>query len=87
MTNTTDPVDTGALRGVSARLAAVPISGTMEQRMTVMRAQVELTRAADEVDRLRALIENEPHAVACNYEMTWRDGSTLPCACWKADAP
>jgi uncharacterized membrane protein len=49
----TDLVDTDALRGVSARLAAVPASGTMEQRMTVVRAQVELTSAADEVDRLR----------------------------------
>jgi hypothetical protein len=50
----TDPVDTDALRGVSERLADVPINGTMEQRMTVVRAQVDLRTAADEVDRLRA---------------------------------
>lgn len=74
----TDPVDTDALRGVSARLAAVPVSGTAEQRMTVVRAQVELTRAANEVDRLRAVIESAPHREKCRPH--------IACTCWKADA-
>lgn len=47
-------MDTEALRSVSDRLGAVPFEGTLEQRMTLVRAEVELVAAADEVDRLRA---------------------------------
>jgi hypothetical protein len=80
----TDPVETDALRGVSERLADVPINGTMGQRMTFVRAQVELRTAADEVDRLRAVIENAPHGWDCTFGRRgqWR----VPCTCWKAYA-
>jgi hypothetical protein len=63
-----DLVDTEALRRVSDRLAKVPVIGTMEQRMTVVRAGVELLTAADELDRLR-------RKLAQNDSTFWREQS------------
>lgn len=45
-----------------------------------------LRAAADEVDRLRAVIENAPHWPSCvHYAATWQTIGD-PCTCWKADA-
>lgn len=53
--------------------------------MTALRA------AADEVDRLRAVIENAPHAADCRAQFHGGDrygngGDVRYCICWKADA-
>lgn len=44
-----------------------------------------LRAAADEVDRLRTVIENAPHAPKCvQYAAAWQTIGE-PCTCWKAD--
>jgi hypothetical protein len=40
--------------------------------------------AADEVDRLRKVIEDAPHAHACQINWTSRENEV--CDCWKASA-
>lgn len=42
-----------------------------------------LRAAADEVDRLRAVIENAPHGYPCAVTQQLRGDH--PCTCWKAD--
>lgn len=66
----TDPVDTDALRAWNA--------GRSDDKLFPLVAD-----AADEVDRLRAVIENAPHTRGCILR-TRRYGGT--CDCWKADA-
>lgn len=44
---------------------------------------IALRAAADEVDRLRAVIENAPHVPACNSN--FGTPGRWPCTCWKAD--
>lgn len=65
-----DPVDTDALRKLLYNDVTVE----------VIRLRHGLRAAADEVDRLRAVVENAPHAF---LECTARG---LDCRCWKADA-
>lgn len=50
-----------------------------------------LRAAADEVDRLRSVIENAPHAADCRAQFHGGDrygngGDISYCICWKADA-
>lgn len=90
----TDSVDTDALRR-DARILAPGFPG-VEQRLNAAADEVDRLRdsrdtwkrlACDErdvTDKLRAVIENAPHAVDCK-----RGGSgnlRVPCTCWKADA-
>lgn len=42
----------------------------------------QMRTAADDLDRLRAVIENAPHGRACR----WLYSTSHPCTCWKADA-
>lgn len=75
----TDPVDTDVLREVSKRLAGVHVRGP---NLAVVRARGELEAAADELDRLRAIVAESPsHARVCAWHAT-HDG--LDCTCWKA---
>lgn len=51
----------------------------------------QVATAADEVDRLRAVIENAPHgsdSEGRQCELLWREGFRRDdrCTCWKADA-
>lgn len=73
----TDPVETDALRervwrrGVRATVVTIDSD--------------ELESAADEVDRLRAVIEDAPHYV--DADGWWcQAGNGDACTCWKADA-
>lgn len=72
----TGPVDTDALRTYAQAWLA-------EDHETIGPNLMLIT--ADEIDRLGVLIENAPHALECNEGNLWRDGTTMPCSCWKAD--
>lgn len=85
-----DPVDTDALRELLV-LGAPPLSATAAGHdKWIGRVRLAGIAAADEVDRLRAVIEDAPHDAAC---LTAANGYNvvalnLPgnCTCWKADA-
>lgn len=102
MTNTTDPVDTDALRrlaydvehgwdtetGPSLRAAADELDrlrGLFTAEDAFSRARIG--RADDARDRLRAVIENAPHAEWCASSPDLRIPSDPmgKCDCWKAD--
>lgn len=68
----TDPVDTDALRELRVWL----YEESQDDKSELAAA------AADEVDQLRAVIENAPHAYECFADFA--PGSE--CICWKADA-
>lgn len=70
----TDPVDTDALRALSAWLYV---------ESQFHKSQLAES-AADEVDRLRAVIENAPHGSNC----VWRAlrAQDRYCTCWKVEA-
>lgn len=82
MTNTADPVDTDALR--ESAVDADHIAGWFrdrgneEERAVLGHCRDGMTAAADEVDRLRAVIENAPHREKCRPHIAR--------TCWKADA-
>lgn len=67
------------LKNLAARLSRVPSFGSMDDRMTVVRAQVELERAAE----TRILIQSAPHAYECFADFA----SGSDCTCWKAEVP
>lgn len=80
----TDPVDTDALR--ESAVDADHIAGWFrdrgneEERAVLGHCRDGMTAAADEVDRLRAVIGNVPHSAICDsYE-------AKPCTCWKSRA-
>lgn len=80
----TDPMDTDALRGTASDLREtdwVPWQTQEEARENWQRIE----KAADEVERLRAVIENAPHAEECPLSFAPTPG-TYSCNCWKADA-
>lgn len=81
----TDPVDTDALRAWAVDARDIATGGGSGPNLLNVCAD-KLTAAADEVDRLRAVIENAPHDVECNEGNVWRDGSFMTCTCWKAEA-
>lgn len=81
----TNPVDTDAscVAEVERDLLIKDVAFWIEQSdMWKRRANDE----RDVTDRLRSAIENAPHAIECSDGNVWRDGSVLPCTCWKADA-
>lgn len=95
----TDPVDTDALRE-TARKAGVAIAavarngGRIQMRvpadpdsdtdLLVTALECDALAAADEVDRLRAVIENAPHDGDCRGFLNgW--AAAKPCDCWKAE--
>lgn len=77
----TEPVDTDALRDLQALSGGI-LSRNMLEGSGVWKINRDVTRAlgtaADEVDRLRAVIENAPHREHCRPH--------IACICWKADA-
>lgn len=96
----TDRVDTDALRGTARKagtaIAAVALNGGRIQMrvpadadsdtdLLIAALECDALAAADEVDRLRAVIENAPHAGWCrtSYPHTYPNAN---CNCWKAVA-
>ncbi|MDK8171726.1 hypothetical protein QP735_04205 [Curtobacterium citreum] len=90
----TDSVDTGALRDLQALSGGILSrnllkgSGVWKINRDVARA---LGAAADEVDRLRAVIEKAPHDTGCATPAEQLLGvprdPEQPCTCWKAEVP
>lgn len=85
-----EPVDTDALRAMAAEMDNDDWTDWSSTEAHVNGEKVDA--AADEVDRLRAVIENAPHSYDC--ERVDRDGYQEPsddpfvtCTCWKANAP
>lgn len=81
----TDSIDTDALRARSLLIRDEELSGGV--RWLTGPTWGMLSAAADEVDRLRAVVENAPHGDGC--EMAWPAVDRKPtdtCTCWKADA-
>jgi len=75
----TDPVDTDALRVVAHAADQDPLYRW---------AGDAFRAAADEVDPLRAVIENAPNGDGCGH-VNWDTDGLLrvgKCTCWKADA-
>lgn len=81
----TDPVDTDALRMTASDLRETGGWHPWRDDAQARKNWELIDAAADEVDRLRAVIEKAPHRIECNKGNVWRDGSTMPCTCWKAD--
>lgn len=78
----TDPVDTDALRETADAI------GHLAGDVT---AQQDIEAAADELERLRVVIENAPHGVDCRAQFHGGDrygygGDDSYCICWKAGA-
>lgn len=78
----TDLVDTDALRETADAI------GHLAGDVT---AQQDIEAAADEVDRLRALVKSAPHAADCRAQFRGGDrygngGDDRYCICWKAVA-
>ena len=67
----TNPVDTDALRDMGAALTTD--GHTFGPRIVA---------AADELDRLCAVIESAPHTAVCFQVLL----AGKPCTCWKAEA-
>lgn len=80
----TDPVDTDALRAKAREV------GRKYRSALAAEIECDTLAAADELDRLRAVIENAPHDPLCQWDRTdalaYR-GRVSNCTCWKADAP
>lgn len=88
---TADPVDTDALRGKARVLwKRGAIARGFGDESDVEEADIDqdasrlLRAAADEVDRLRAVIEDAPHPIECKRGNS--GNLRVPCTCWKADA-
>lgn len=87
----TDPVSTNKLRELQALSGGI-LSRNLLEGSGVWKINRDVTRAladaADEVDRLRDVIEFAPHAPDCDEVITKRLGAPhpLPCDCWKANA-
>jgi hypothetical protein len=75
----TDPVDTDALNTNWLR----SVAGTLHSKASHL-----MNAAADEVDRLRAVIENAPHGKECRgrWVVALPRNIYQGCTCWKADA-
>ena len=73
MTTMTDPVDTEALR-------------TLANKMYDITVRSSLRTAANEVDRLRAVIAARQHDDLCAVWELSGGTSDEGCTCWKADA-
>ncbi|MDF2895756.1 MAG: hypothetical protein K0Q46_2542 [Rhodococcus erythropolis] len=84
----TDPVDTDALRETAQVAAEVADAGELGWRALADSSDA-LNAAADELDRLRAVIENAPHALDCesrSHDFLGHEQEPGDCTCWKADA-
>lgn len=83
----TDPVDTDALAAAWDKYAALNDIHPHSIERDVFEQGWDA--AADEVDRLRSVIENAPHDGDC-WLREDADEGVLPehrnCTCWKADA-
>lgn len=71
------------MRSLASDLDAVDMAlpKTSGHGVHIMFGADALRAAADEVDRLRAVIENAPHQLDCSSET-----HAGHCDCWKADA-
>lgn len=76
----TDPVDTDALRKIAAECNENNYN--LDNGWLLGSAGDALDTAADEVDRLRAVVEDAPHDRYCGLERAQQ--GTNYCTCWKA---
>lgn len=82
----TDPVDTDALRGTANRIDDQRDTPLPTAWSDARDAVDGLRAAADELDRLRAVIEDAPHDFDDGLGCWGAPGQPEPCTCWKADA-
>lgn len=81
----TDPVDTNALRDAAWEKYA-SLNGIHPHSIDRDTFNEGWDAAADEVDRLLAVIGNAPHSNWCATEDSRRVYEFPSCDCWKADA-